>query len=506
MELSLERRPVAVNETVLDLNTEQAVETDFVLADYYPRISRILHCEVESSADQAVVSGERLLVDGTAFCRIYYQSEEGRPASVAVKLPYSKAVELRRVPQKPQIVISSRPGYFSCRAVNAGRLEIRGAVTLHCRVTAAGETSAVTGITGGGMQCRSRELCCGKLLRMATKSFLVRGEEPLSADVPVDASLLRAFTRIGDTSFKAVGGKLVAKADARVEMAFLTPDGSMVRDSFDLPVSEILDADGAGEEAICSVTFTSDWTDVRLRQAAEEERPTAVAEVSVTAWVWAMENSTEAFVTDCFSTSYETTQELRPFALLCGEQPIRSTLRVEREVALPAGGELLDFWAEPAELSLSPSDGALRVAGRLRVAGLTQADGGETEYFEELCDFGEELPVDGLPAQLLPACRVTWEESRPQDGRLPVRAAVALDLPYAIGQTVQLVTDAAIQEDKPLTPRGAGCLTLYFPVDGEEVWEIAKRYGTSPAAIQAENGLGDDGAVGTGMLLIPAVR
>ena len=59
MELSLERRPVAVNETVLDLNTEQAVETDFVLADYYPRISRILHCEVESSADQAVVSVQR---------------------------------------------------------------------------------------------------------------------------------------------------------------------------------------------------------------------------------------------------------------------------------------------------------------------------------------------------------------------------------------------------------------------------------------------------------------
>ena len=93
MELSLERRPVAVNETVLDLNTEQAVETDFVLADYYPRISRILHCEVESSADQAVVSGERLLVDGTAFCRIYYQSEEGRPASVAVKLPSKRDVE-----------------------------------------------------------------------------------------------------------------------------------------------------------------------------------------------------------------------------------------------------------------------------------------------------------------------------------------------------------------------------------------------------------------------------
>ena len=43
MELSLERKPITVNETILDINTEQAVEeADMLLADYYPRISRIL--------------------------------------------------------------------------------------------------------------------------------------------------------------------------------------------------------------------------------------------------------------------------------------------------------------------------------------------------------------------------------------------------------------------------------------------------------------------------------
>ena len=40
----------------------------------------------------------------------------------------------------------------------------------------------------------------------------------------------------------------------------------------------------------------------------------------------------------------------------------------------------------------------------------------------------------------------------------------------------------------------------------EQVWEIAKRYSTAPAAILEENGLTDDGAAGEGMLLIPAVR
>ena len=79
MELSLERKPITVNETILDINTEQAVESDMLLADYYPRISRILRCCVETSVDQAVVSGERLIVDGVALCRVFYKSEEGSP-------------------------------------------------------------------------------------------------------------------------------------------------------------------------------------------------------------------------------------------------------------------------------------------------------------------------------------------------------------------------------------------------------------------------------------------
>lgn len=87
MELSLERKPITVNETILDINTEQAVESDMLLADYYPRISRILRCCVETSVDQAVVSGERLIVDGVALCRVFYKSEEGRPASVTVTSP-----------------------------------------------------------------------------------------------------------------------------------------------------------------------------------------------------------------------------------------------------------------------------------------------------------------------------------------------------------------------------------------------------------------------------------
>ena len=448
MELSLERKPITVNETILDINTEQAVESDMLLADYYPRISRILRCCVETSVDQAVVSGERLIVDGVALCRVFYKSEEGRPASVTVKLPYTKAVELRRAPQKPQIAVQSYPGYFSCRAVNSGRLEIRGAVALHCRVTAPSETQALHWAEGSGMQCRCRPLCCGQLLRCSTRSLTARGEERLSDGIPSDAALLRAASRVGDTTFKAVGGKLVAKADAVTELVLIGPDGTLYREEMEIPVSEILDAEGADENAICSVSFTVDWTDAKLSSVAADEQPMASVELSLTAWIWAMANETDSFMTDCFSTCYETTQETRPF----------------------------------------------------------QQTGGEPEYFEHLADFSEEIPVDGTVGEQLADFRVELQDSSRTAGGLNVRAQVKADAAMALQETARLITEAAVQEQKPVKQRGAGCLTLYFPEPGEQVWEIAKRYSTAPAAILEENGLTDDGAAGEGMLLIPAVR
>ena len=334
MELSLERKPITVNETILDINTEQAVESDMLLADYYPRISRILRCCVETSVDQ--VSGERLIVDGVALCRVFYKSEEGRPASVTVKLPYTKAVELRRAPQKPQIAVQSYPGYFSCRAVNSGRLEIRGAVRLHFVEVEAHRRTWFSGdralhwAEGSGMQCRCRPLCCGQLLRCSTRSLTARGEERLSDGIPSDAALLRASSRVGDTTFKAVGGKLVAKADAVTELVLIGPDGTLYREEMEIPVSEILDAEGADENAICSVSFTVDWTDAKLSSVAADEQPMASVELSLTAWIWAMVNETDSFMTDCFSTCYETTQETRPFQLLRGVSRCTGTFPLKR--------------------------------------------------------------------------------------------------------------------------------------------------------------------------------
>ena len=52
---------------------------------------------------------------------------------------------------------------------------------------------------------------------------------------------------------------------------------------------------------------------------------------------------------------------------------------------------------------------------------------------------------------------------------------------------------------------GDYAIKLYFGVENEDVWEIAKRYSTSVEAVMEENELSGDKLGEGGMLLIPIV-
>ena len=45
----------------------------------------------------------------------------------------------------------------------------------------------------------------------------------------------------------------------------------------------------------------------------------------------------------------------------------------------------------------------------------------------------------------------------------------------------------------------------YYGVEGEDIWEIAKRYSTSVRSIMEENDLDEERLTKSGMLLIPIV-
>ena len=74
-EMNRKADAVFMTETLFDGQTEQGVELDHVLPDYYPEIFRILKCCLSPRVISAAVSGNKIMLDGVVLIKVLYLAE-----------------------------------------------------------------------------------------------------------------------------------------------------------------------------------------------------------------------------------------------------------------------------------------------------------------------------------------------------------------------------------------------------------------------------------------------
>lgn len=70
----------------------------------------------------------------------------------------------------------------------------------------------------------------------------------------------------------------------------------------------------------------------------------------------------------------------------------------------------------------------------------------------------------------------------------------------------QIVKTVNVQHDRPREDINKLPITFYYPDDGEQLWNIAKKYGTTEEIIRSANDITDDKNIGKKVLLIPVKR
>ena len=112
MELELNKEPVFVSEVVFDGQTEQGVEFDYVLPDYYPDIFKILKCTLTPGIASYNVSGTQLYVDGVVYIKVMYLSENSSDIHcVEHKYTYSKTIDMVRSGDKLAVSVIPKADY-----------------------------------------------------------------------------------------------------------------------------------------------------------------------------------------------------------------------------------------------------------------------------------------------------------------------------------------------------------------------------------------------------------
>jgi hypothetical protein len=516
MDLSLSKESVYVGEIIYDGQTEQGVDLDYVLPDYYPDIFKILKCTLTPRVTSFSVSGSQLFCDGVVYIKVLYLTAEGnRIFCIDQRYTYSKTFEMGKSADGAMVGITPKTDYVNCRAVSGRRIDVRGAVSSKIKVTCKRESEIITGAQGLGTQTKQTELDYSGDKLTASVQFISREDIETGTANDGAASVVHSDASAAVTDYKVIANKVIIKGEAQIKALYFNQkddeDSTAEVMEATIPVNQIVDLAGVTDKHQVFPTLSVLDCDLELKPGSSGDNRVFSCDLTLLCNVSASKEEVIAPVSDAYSTDYELNYTTGTIKAETMPQIINEQLSLKSTIESGDGdiAEVYDARADVSNLVYRVRDGnelvitgqaTFQIVGRLENG--TPAVLEKTEPFEaavEVGDVGDDYSINPN----LQVTHVTY--SITSDNQADVRATLNLRAALYKVIPITIVNDMTVNKSAPKQKDTDYALKLYYAEEGEDIWLIAKRYNTDADAIAAENDLADTTIRQPSMLLIPIV-
>ncbi len=513
MEFDYTHESVCINEVVFDSNLEQPVELDYLLPDYCLNIFQILKCKLVPKITSQRVSDGKLYLDAVVYIKVLYSAEGSNEIrSLHQKVLFSKTVDLHHHAEHPVVKIIAKADYVNCRVINPKRLDIRGAISLRCRVACQECQNIISSASGCGLQLQKSNLTlCGMKLS-ASKQFTVREELEIGAGKPSVGSILSTDAVCVVNDVKLIANKVICKGEAILHTLYLSEGENAKPELLEssLLLSQIIDLPGIDEDYACNVTLSPVDARLEVKEDAVGENKMLSVEITVNAECLADKNKELQIVGDMFSTCYESECSKRKVKTEKMLSVVNETVICKTVMDFPSEQIdcIYDVQGEYLLNESSCSKGKIRFCGSLNVE-ILALDREQLPCMLERsipCDYELSFAASEENAILNgDSCVLSVGYSMSGAEQIELRTEIRTSGCLYEVIPCEMITEISLNSDKPKIRTDDAALKLYFADEGEKIWDIAKRYNTSVHSIIDDNVLDGDETTKSGMLLIPIV-
>ena len=511
MELELKKTSLDIYEAGGELTLTQEETAETIVPDHCPDIARIIETEGRVFLHGRELRDGKAEVTGTVRVTVLYTPEdESGIRALEFSIPFTVESDNRALPGYQYLAAETETEFLETRMLNPRK------VFTHCKL--------VTSITG--YQRRTMEVCTGLeappelclekkaeqqravlLTQIAEKDFTFMEEMRLSPGREGAAELLSSQVQGNVTETKLVGSKLIFKGIFSVRVLYRTGEGHCGAASAELPFSQIMEVEGADEDAAASVHLQLTGTDIQLDGDDPEGRQLAVTLYFHAAALLRQEREL-MLLDDLYSTAYDVAYDASPLDITCFYEAMdrRQTVREVLETGAVAGSVLrVSVCCGGVQVSREGEAVTLRTVAAVRALYLDE--GGVALVAERSLDVSCQLE---MPEH----CRVTaraWcgEEVQASlcDRGIEVRFPVDFHVEAISRVKKACISGVRLDEHTPKDLTGTPSLVLRCMDREETPWDLAKSCNTTVSAILAANQLEGEGDIPCDkLLLIPRKR
>lgn len=509
MDINTTEYGVNLRETVFSQAMEQSVDIDFTLPDYCPNISRVLKCITTPVVISKSINGTQASVDGNiTFCLIYTDEDNGIN-SYYYSYPFSKSFDIAEPSVNSTFFAKVKVDYMNIRAMSERKIEIHGAVGIVADISEKKTKNIISDIDCDFVYQKSGQINAITPLVASDKHIIVEEEIDIGQGKPAIKNIIKKNAEAEVTECKIISNKAVIKGKVALKVLYCpNPDGRPQNFETTMPFSQVIELNGVTDECKCDTSVDVVSVDTETKPGLSDECRTISVQAKLLLSLSAYCDNEVPVIFDTFSNKYEMSVEKEEvsFEKILNRVNENYICKKVLEFSDNAIGSVVDLWGDTYVGSVRCIDGKVTINGMVNISILGYDTNSVPVFYDRGIDFEYSFNLDETPTAfkcrpIIKAKNISYNLL--DSNKIDIRADIGVNAVIYDIEKSNLITSVEVNEESIKKRNSEIALVLYYADPGEEVWDIAKKYNSSPKEISTLNELNEDTIVNKRVLLIP---
>jgi LysM repeat protein len=318
------------------------------------------------------------------------------------------------------------------------------------------------------------------------------------------AEIFKIDLEIKNKDTKTSYNKVLAKADMSVKIMYLTEDNRIKIAEQTIPIMGFVDIENITDDDICDMKYKLKNMVVKPN-SAEEHSIYFEAQIELYARVY--RNVEINVISDLYSPTEALTFNKRNINTMANKSSIQNVCNVKEKLSVPEinGNEIYDVEVQPNILESNIVNSKVIYQGELlfKIMYSSNSNGG-IGIKEMKVPFENEVEQEGIVSNMNIDTQIDVENSNfviGTDGAVEANVDLAFTLNISNTLKIDIIDEVNLDTTKT---REIYSMVIYFVKQGDTLWEIAKKFGSTVADISRVNNIEDENRVCQGQqLFIP---
>ena len=496
---------LCVNKLIATKKDIIMVEGDMIVPDSKPDILNTICTSGVVCIYKKDVLDEKVRIDGNINTYIMYLADDNQDKvrGISTSLDFSETISVSNVKEGMESVIQVKLKSIECKVINGRKVGMKATLEVDIKIYAKEDVEIVNNLQNAeGIQMLKEDLRVNSLVGMGENKIYTK--DNISIDnIDNLAEILKTDMAIGDKDVKISYNKILAKAEAKLKIMYLTEDNRINSIDSKIPIVGFIDIPNVTEENICDLEY--EVKNMIIKPNAPEEHSIYIElEIGVNAIVY--EEKQINLIQDLYSPCENLEFNKKKITTITNKQTRKEIKQIREKVEIEGidNKNIIDVDVCPVIEKQENSSSRIIYTGNLEINFILSNQDLQMEVRNAQIPF--EYTVDGLEDAENINSRLEMEVAN-QDFIVQEGGTITSNVDLVMNNDMYRSTNMNIMNEIQTNGEREAedySLILYIVKKGDTLWQIAKKYGSTIDDIVRTNGIEDADRINIGQkLFIP---